>query len=127
MPAPLKPLPTFSALAIIVTSLHITDDIARNISPPGADNIGAVVIFAVWLLGLLAHERRIGQLILLLGAVFAAAMPLLHMRGARYPAIATGEGGFFFVWTLIACGTTGVIAALLALQALRAPSGPAQQ
>jgi hypothetical protein len=45
-------------------------------------------------------------------------MPVIHMRGARYPSIAAGEGGFFFVWTLIAVGTTGTYVIILALREL---------
>lgn len=112
-------LTTLSLLSVVLMTLHITDDIARGISPPGGDNVGAVAIFVVWLLGVLVFpDRWYGKALMLLGGIFAAAMPFLHMGGARYPAIAAGEGGFFFVWTLIVVGTTGTLAALLALAAL---------
>ena len=108
-----------SLLSILLMSLHVTDDIVRGLSPPGADNVGAVVIFLVWLVGtLLLSERRLGYAIMLLGALFAAAMPVLHMRGARYPTIAQSSGGFFFVWTLIAVGVTGLLAVILSTRAL---------
>jgi hypothetical protein len=108
-----------SLLSILLMSLHVTDDIVRGISPPGADNVGAVVIFLVWLVGtLLLSERRLGYAIMLLGGLFAAAMPVLHMRGARYPTIAQSSGGFFFVWTLIAVGVMGVFAFILSARAL---------
>jgi hypothetical protein len=55
---------------------------------------------------------------MLLGGVFAAAMPVLHMKGQRYPAIATSPGGFFFIWTLIVVGVTGTFAVILAARAL---------
>jgi hypothetical protein len=108
-----------SLLTIALMTLHITDDIVRGISPPGADNIGASVIFVVWLVGtLLLSERLSGNVIMLLGGLFAAAMPVLHMRGARYPALAEGSGGFFFVWTLIVVGATGAFAFILSARAL---------
>ena len=108
-----------SLLSILLMTLHITDDIRRGISPAGADNVGAVVIFLVWLVGtLLLAERRSGYVIMLVGGIFAAAMPVLHMRGARYPAIASSSGGFFFVWTLVAVGTCGAFAIVLAARAL---------
>jgi hypothetical protein len=108
-----------SLTAIVLMSLHITDDIVRGISPPGADNVGAVVIFVVWLVGtLLLAGRRSGYIIMLLGGIFAAAMPVLHMRGARYPAIATAPGGFFFTWTLLAVGAAGTFAVILSARAL---------
>jgi len=108
-----------SLISILLMTLHVTDDIVRGISPAAPDNIGAVGIFLVWLIGtLLLAERRSGYVIQLLGGIFAAAMPILHMRGARYPAIAIAPGGFFFVWSLIVVGTTGTFAAILSARAL---------
>lgn len=108
-----------SLLSILLVSLHITDDLVRGISPAGAGNLGAVVIFVVWLIGpLVLSERRSGLVIMLLGGLFAAAMPVLHMRGTRYPTIATSSGGFFFVWTLIAAGVTGTFSVIIAARAL---------
>ena len=108
-----------SLLSILLMSVHITDDIVRGISPARPDNIGAVVIFVVWLVGtLMLSERRFGYIIMLLGGVFAAAMPVLHMTGRGYGAIAKSSGGFVFIWTLIAVGATGTLAAILALRAL---------
>lgn len=105
-----------SLVTIVLLSLHITDDIVRGISPARADNLGAVAIFAVWLVGvLLLAERTAGRVIMLLGGIFAAAMPVLHMRGRGYPAIAAGEGGFFFVWTLIGVGALGVVCVVMAV------------
>jgi hypothetical protein len=112
-------LTIMSLLSIVLMSLHITDDIVRGLSRPRVDNVGAVVIFVVWLFGtLLLAERRFGYVIMLLGGLFAAAMPVLHMQGARYPAIAQSSGGFFFVWTLIAVGVTGTLSVILSARAL---------
>lgn len=122
LPEPMKHVPLLtimSLLSILLMTLHITDDIVRGISPPGADNMGAVVIFAVWLVGTLAlGERRLGYVIMMLGGLVAAAMPVLHMRGARYGAIAASTGGFFFVWTLIVVGAIGVFTIILSARAL---------
>lgn len=108
-----------SLLSILLTSLHVTDDIARGLDRAGVANLGAIAILVVWLLGtLVLRERRWGYVIMLLFGILAVAVPVLHMRGARYPAIATSSGGFFFVWTLIAVGVTGTFAALLAAHAL---------
>jgi biotin transporter BioY len=108
-----------SLLSILIMSLHITDDIVRGLSPAAPENVGAVAIFTVWLVGtLILGERRSGYVIMLLGGVFAAAMPVLHMNGAGYAAIAKSSGGFFFVWSLIAVGSTGVLSVILAVRAL---------
>jgi len=108
-----------SLLSILLMTLHITDDIIRGLSPAAAENVGGVVIFVVWLVGTLAlPERRSGYVIMLLGGLFAAAMPVLHMTGARYAAIAKSSGGFFFVWTLFVVGSTGAFSVILAARAL---------
>jgi hypothetical protein len=112
-------LTIMSLLSILLMTVHITDDIVRGISPARPDNIGAVVIFVVWLVGtLMLAERRLGSVIMLLGGIFAAAMPFLHMTGRGYPAIAKSSGGFFFIWTLIAVGVSGTLAVILAVRAL---------
>ena len=108
-----------SLLSILLMTVHITDDIVRGISPARADNIGAVVIFVVWLVGtLMLAGRRAGYVIMLLGGLFAAAMPVLHMTGRGYGAIARSSGGFFFVWTVLAVGITGTFAFILSAHAL---------
>jgi hypothetical protein len=121
-PEPMKHnalLTIMSLLSILLMSLHITDDIVRGLSPPGADNMGAVVIFVVWLLGTLAlSERWLGYAIMFLGGLFAAAMPVLHMTGRSYVTIAKSSGGFFFVWTLLAVGVTGTYSVILSAHAL---------
>jgi hypothetical protein len=45
-------------------------------------------------------ERRSGYIIVLLVGLFAAAMSVMHMRGAHYGEIAKSPGRFFFLWTL---------------------------
>ena len=121
-------LTIMSLLSILLMTLHITDDIVRGISPAAPDNVGAVVIFLVWLFGtLVLSERRSGYVIQLLGGVFAAAMPVLHMKGARYPAIAASPGGFFFTWSLIVVGVTGTFAVILAARALWLTFGRSKQ
>ena len=112
-------LTIMSLLSILLMTLHITDDIVRGLSPPGADNVFAVVIFVVWLFGTLAlTERRSGYVIMLLGGLFAAAMPVLHMTGAGYVAIAKSSGGFFFIWTLLMVGVTGTYSVILSVRGL---------
>jgi hypothetical protein len=108
-----------SLLSILLMTVHITDDIVRGLSPARADNIFAVVIFVVWLVGtLMLAERRSGYVIMLLGGLFAAAMPVIHMTGAGYGAIAKSSGGLFFVWTLLTVGVTGTCSVILSAQAL---------
>src|SRR5215831_4874839 len=96
-----------SLLSILLLTLHITDDIVRGISKAESSNT-ALLVLAILLYGtLVLPERRSGHVIMLLIGLFAAAMPVLHMRGAHYPDIARSAGGFFFVWTLWALGGLG--------------------
>src|ERR1700690_516634 len=93
-----------SLLSLLFLTLHITDDIVRGISKAESSNT-ALLILAVFLYGtLVLPERRSGHVIMLLIGLFAAAMPVIHMRGAHYGEIAKSPGGFFFVWTLWALG-----------------------
>lgn len=104
-----------SLLSILLLSFHLTQD-ALHARPgtrdAGAGNLVVVLILFVLLSGtVLLAERRSGQIIMLLGALFAMGMPVLHFTGGadmnRY------SGAFFFVWCLIALGVTGVFSVLL--------------
>src|SRR5260221_2780645 len=107
-----------SLLSILLLTLHITDDIVRGISKAESSNI-ALLILAVFLYGtLVLAERRSGHAIMLLVGLFAAGMPVIHMRGAHYGEIARSAGGFFFVWTLWALGGLGGLTLILAARGL---------
>jgi hypothetical protein len=107
-----------SLLAILLLTLHITDDIVRGISKAESSNT-ALIVLAVFLYGtLVLAERRSGHAIMLLVGLFAAAMPVIHMRGVHYSEIAASPGGFFFVWTLWALGGLGGITFILSAQGL---------
>jgi hypothetical protein len=55
---------------------------------------------------------------MLVVGLLAAAMPVMHMRGAHYPDIARSAGGFFFVWTLWALGGVGGVTFVLSARGL---------
>ncbi len=116
-----------SLLSILLLSIHVSDDIVRGMSGGGLENLFGVLILVVWLSGaLLLAERRSGRVILLLGSLFAAAMPVLHMRGAGVGgAFARSGGALFFIWTLYALGVTGTFSLILSLRGLmgRQPGG----
>ena len=99
-------------------TLHITDDIVRGISKAEPSNT-ALIVLVVFLYGtLVLAERRSGHVIMLLVGLFAAGMPVLHMRGAHYGEIARSAGGFFFVWTLWALGGLGGLTFILSARGL---------
>jgi hypothetical protein len=106
-----------SVLSVLLLTLHVADDILRGIEPGTLANIGLLPICAVWLTGaLLIPERRLGQGILLLGAMLAMAVPYLHMSGRGVGAasrLAGTDGHFFFVWTILALGVCGLFSVVL--------------
>lgn len=105
-------------LSILLLTLHITDDIVRGISKPEPSKT-ALVVLALLLYGtLILRERRLGYVAMMFVGFFAAAMPVIHMRGAGYPEIARSAGGFFFVWTLWALGGLGGVTFILSAQGL---------
>jgi hypothetical protein len=107
-----------SLLSILLLTLHVTDDIVRGISKAEPSNT-ALVVLAIFLYGtLVLAERRSGLVIMLLVGLFAAGMPVIHMRGVHYPEIAKSAGGFFFVWTLWALGGLGGVTFLLSARGL---------
>jgi len=107
-----------SLLSTLLLTLHITDDIVRGISKAEPSNI-ALLVLVLFVYGpLVLAERRSGHVIMLLVGFFAAAMPVIHMRGAHYPEIAKSTGGYFFVWTLWALGGLGGFTFILSAQRL---------
>ena len=107
-----------SLLSILLLTLHITDDIVRGISKAEPSNI-ALIVLALLLYGtLILGERRLGYVAMRLVGLFAAAMPVIHMRGAHYAEIAKSAGGFFFVWTLWALGGLGGFTLFLSARGL---------
>ena len=107
-----------SLLSILLLTLHITDDIVRGISKAAPSNIALAVLVMLLYGTLVLAERRSGYAIMLLVGLFAAAMPVMHMRGAHYGEIAQSPGGFFFVWTLWALGGLGGLTFILSARGL---------
>ena len=112
-----------SLLSVLFFTLHLTDDIIRGMEPGGLSNlIGGVLISVVWLYAaLVLAERRVGYAILLLGSLLSLGIPVIHMRGNGVgvaSGIANSDGGFFFVWTLIALGVTALFSLILSARGL---------
>ena len=107
-----------SLLSLLLLTLHITDDIVRGISKAESSNIALVVLVVLLYGTLVLPERRTGHVIMLLVGLLAAAMPVMHMRGAHYGEIAKSPGGFFFVWTLWALGGLGGLTFILSARGL---------
>jgi hypothetical protein len=115
-------LTTTSLLSILFFTLHLADDIVRGFEPGTATNLTAVPIFVVWMYGtLVLAERRSGYIITLLGGLLSLAASIAHMRGKGVgvtSSLANSSGHFFFVWTLIAIGVTGLFCVILSVHGL---------
>jgi hypothetical protein len=111
-----------SLLSILLISFHLTQDSLRakpGTWDAGPGNLVVIVILLVWLCGtVLLAGRRSGYIIMLLGGLFAAGMPVLHLTGPGLSAAARSSGVFFFLWTLIALGVTGMFSVILAARDL---------
>ena len=113
-----------SLLSILLFSLHWADEVARGIEPGTLSAVGGLLILAVWLCGtLVLAERRAGLIIILLGAILASGVPVLHMQGAGLVGGRIGNGAttaerFFWVWTNIALGASGMVSVVISARAL---------
>lgn len=94
---------------------------------------GGLLILFVWVYAaLVLAERRWGLVLVLIASVLASAVPILHMQGAGLVGgriAPSSPGAFFWVWTNIALGVSGLVSFALAAQALltRRPPAPAQR
>ena len=105
-----------SLLSILLFSLHWADEVARGLEPGTLAGSGGFAILAVWLSATLVFaDRRWGLVIILLGAILASGVPLLHLqgRGWVYGRYANTNAMFFWVWTNITLGASGMLSIVL--------------
>jgi hypothetical protein len=111
-----------SLLSIVFTTLHLADDIVRGMESGGPSNLIVVPILVIWLYGTLElSERRSGYVIILLGSLLGAVVPVVHFRvtgGVAHGEIAKSSGALLFVWTQIALGVTAVFSVILSVRGL---------
>jgi len=117
-----------SLLTLLLTMIHLTQDIMREADATNMIPI-PVVVFAVWLYGTLMLSDRIwGYIIMLFGGLIGAAMIILHSKAG----VISNSRGFFFVWTLFALSTTGWYTMILSARGIwttlrsRRPTPPAR-
>ncbi len=111
-----------SLLSILFFSLHWADEVARGLEPGTTSGVGGLLILAVWLSATLVFaERRLGLVLILLGAILASGVPVLHMQGKGLVGgriAANSSGALFWVWTNIALGASGMVSVVLAARGL---------
>jgi hypothetical protein len=94
----------------------------RGFERGGLSNLTGVLIVVVWLFGtLILAGRRSGYIIIILGSLLSVVVPIIHMKGKGVgvtSSIGNTSGAFFFVWTLLALGVTGLFAIILSMLGL---------
>ena len=112
-------LALMSLISLVLLSVHIADDYVQGFDKHVVQNPYGILVLVLWACGIFVfRERVIGRVILLLGGLFAVAMPIIHLNG-HFPAdFARADGALRFIWTLYAVGTTGALAVLLAAREL---------
>ena len=118
-----------SLVSILLITLHLTGDVlrARPGNPEtGGSTLVVVPLLALWLYATLVFpHRRFSQLLLLLLALAAIGMPVIHAMGPSgffTGQMAKGNGDFIFVWGLHLLGVTGIFSLALSIQALLTPA-----
>lgn len=103
-----------SLLSLLLMTVHMTYDVISQHEGAVLYPI-PVVVFAVWLYGVLVlSDRAWGYVIMLLGGLISAGMIVVHSRGF----VVGKSGGLFFVWTLFALATTGWVTMILSAREL---------
>ena len=109
-----------SLFSILLMTIHLTQDILRDEGGMASYVYITVPVLVVWLYGtLLLGGRRSGYVIMLVGSIIAAGMPVIHVMGAG--SLKARTHGGFFVWTLMALGVTGVFSLILSVRGLWNP------
>jgi hypothetical protein len=113
---PNLPLTISSLLSIALFTVHLTHDFVFGLdSMSRAGTFNFLLIMLVSLYGTVELVgRRLGYIITLLVGILAAGIPVLHTVGGPRSA----GRGFFFVWTLLALGASGVFSAVLSAREL---------
>ena len=111
-----------SGLSILLSSLHLADDIVHGFEKGGPSDLIVVPIMVISLYGtLVLAGRRSGYVVVLLSSLLGAYVPILHFKAAGGVAggrIAQSGGAFFWVWTLLALGVCAVFSAILSAHGL---------
>ena len=109
-----------SLLNALFFALHLTGDVVFGMEEGGREILVGVLILAVYLYGAVGLPHRLAAyIVLLLGGLASAALPVMHTMGRPLgERFAQLPGGFFFIWTLLTIGATGLVAFVLSVQAI---------
>lgn len=114
-------LTTSSLVTILLVTLHMADDIVRQMASGNLTTLAVVVLFVtLWLYGtLIVSGRRSGYLLMILGSLIGLVIPAVHMTGTGISApVLQSNGAYFFAWTLLALGASAAFTLVLAVRGL---------
>ena len=110
-----------SLLSIVLMTIHLSDDIVRGFEPGGVKNVTGILMLVVWLYGTtVLAERRSGYIIMLLGSILGAGVPIVHMigKGLVGGRVANSSGMLLWVWTLLMLQVSAIFSIILAARGL---------
>lgn len=114
-------LSVLSIVGVVLLTVHIAGDVAYGLDRGGPNMLVGVLILGVLLVGAVGLPGRLsGEIIMLLGALCAMLMPVIHTRGAGLTRVATLDGGLLFTAIVLGLGAVGLTAFVLAIQVLAA-------
>ncbi|MFZ2029591.1 MAG: hypothetical protein WAU68_04725 [Vitreimonas sp.] len=107
-------------LIVVLLVSHLAQDIVFGYEPAKVATLFALPIVALWLyLALAVAGRGSGYLLLIIGALASAVVPIIHMSGGGVrQEVVQSSGGFFFIWTLLALAVSASASILLAIHGL---------
>ena len=110
------PLTSSSLLSIVLFTVHLTHDFVFGLdSMSRVETLPFLLIMLVSLYGTVELAGRpLGYVVTLLLGILCAAMPVLHTVGG----LRSAGRGFYFVWTLLALGASGVFSVALSARGL---------
>jgi hypothetical protein len=106
------PLVLLSLATLLLLTFHIAHDTIRQAEGSMTYPIPVIVFTLVLAASLTGTDRLWGQIVMLLGGLFGAAMIVVHAKGV----VVRSSGGFFFTWTLFAMSATGWLTMILAVR-----------
>jgi len=111
-----------SLLSVLLFTVHLAHDMVYGWEPGTLGNLYALPICVLLLYGtLLLRNRLSGYIIMFLGAVMSLGVPAIHMSGkgiGTASRVAAMGGHFFFVWSLLMLGVSGLFSLVLVVRAL---------
>lgn len=113
----MKPEKMAAALALLLMTLvamHLASDMVYGYEPPTQRTLIAIPFAALWLYAtLILAGSRSGYILLLIGGLLAAVVPMVHMSGNGVrEAVVKSDGGYFFLLTLVALAMASAVSVL---------------